>query len=223
MNQLANEWRFEVYNKSLSWQNDEEFRQLFARFGFEGQRLDRKFTLWTLANSVSDLLGHTVECGVLFGHSSHLICSAFKHQHDSRHFIFDSFEGLSLPVEKDFPIDATSFKWKRGDLTVSQEEVRRNLLSFTNIEYLKGWIPTRFKEVNELHFSFAHIDVDLYEPTVESVRFFYPRLLSGGILLCDDYGYDTCPGARAAVDEVARELNFSVIHLPTGQGVVFKR
>ena len=50
------------------------------------------------------------------------------------------------------------------------------------------------------------------------------RLVTGGILLCDDYGYHTCPGARKAFDEFAATTpEQSVVHLPTGQGFIVKR
>src|SRR5688572_31529904 len=41
-------------------------------------------------------------------------------------------------------------------------------------------------------------DVDVYQPTRDSLEYFYPRLVTGGILVCDDYGW---PGARKAVDD----------------------
>jgi hypothetical protein len=69
------------------------------------------------------------------------------------------------------------------------------------IQIMRGWIPSRFAEVAEKKFSFVHIDVDLEKPTRDSLEFFYPRLSDGGILLCDDYGFDTCPGVTAAIDE----------------------
>ncbi|HEX3704868.1 MAG TPA: TylF/MycF/NovP-related O-methyltransferase, partial [Vicinamibacterales bacterium] len=46
-----------------------------------------------------------------------------------------------------------------------------------------------------------HIDVDLYEPTRDSIAFLYERMNPGGIVVCDDYGFMTCPGATKAIDE----------------------
>ena len=84
-------------------------------------------------------------------------------------------------------------------------------------------IPDRFPDVADREFRFVHIDVDLYEPTLDSLAFFYPRLVTGGILLCDDYGFTTCPGARRAFDEMVHEWGLGgVIELPTGQGFVVK-
>ena len=54
------------------------------------------------------------------------------------------------------------------------------------------------------------------------MKFFYPRLNSGGMIICDDYGFRTCPGARRAVDEYMSDKMESVIELPTGQAVIIK-
>ena len=76
--------------------------------------------------------------------------------------------------------------------------MRSRLAEFPNISYYKGWIPERFREVESLRFSFVHVDVDLEQPTRDSLEFFYPRLSPGGVLLCDDYGSSLCPGATSA-------------------------
>ncbi len=70
---------------------------------------------------------------------------------------------------------------------------------------------------SDARFAFVHVDVDLYQPTRDAIDFFYPRLLPGGILLFDDYGFMTCPGARRAVDEHRRSSSDAFIRLPTGQ------
>ena len=114
--------------------------------------------------------------------------------------LFDSFEGLSGPTEQDaFRPDIAN--WSKGDLTASEDIAAKNLADFSNVSFHRGWIPSRFGEVADLTFALLHVDVDLYAPTMESMRFFWPRLAPGGLVVCDDYGSVRCPGARAAIDE----------------------
>jgi O-methyltransferase len=102
--------------------------------------------------------------------------------------------------------------------------VSANLKRFDFIHYYRGWIPTRFADVTNNRFSFVHIDVDLYQPTRDSLAFFYERMLRGGIILCDDYGSIHCPGATRAFDEfLADKPEKHVIQLTTGQGLIVKR
>jgi hypothetical protein len=131
--------------------------------------------------------------------------------------LFDSFEGLSAPLKKDGDF------WYENALAVSEEEARKNLRSFSNARFYKGWIPKRFAEVADRKFAFVHIDVDIYEPTRDSLAFFYPRLQSGALLVCDDYGFAVCPGATQAMDEFFADKPERIVHLPTGQGLIIKR
>ena len=216
---------FEIYNKNLMWQDEPAFWDIWNASPYAGtQRHDRKFVLWSMARSTRHLPGDTAECGVLDGASSYLICSAREDGGLPEHHAFDSFEGLSVPGPEDRPHTSAAFHWTAGDLSVPIEETMRKLGRFGNVRYHRGWIPQRFGEVAARRFSFVHVDVDLYQPTKDSLTFFYPRLVPGGILLCDDYGYHTCPGARRAFDEFAATTpERSVVHLPTGQGFLVKR
>jgi hypothetical protein len=134
--------------------------------------------------------------------------------------LFDSFEGISQPDARDVASDAEIMPWSEGDLSASESLVRQNLVQFKNVEYYKGWIPTRFDEVAGRSFRVVHIDVDLYQPTRDSLEFFYPRLVIGGTIVMDDYGLMTCPGARQAADEFAGANDLDILELPTGQGII---
>jgi len=134
----------------------------------------RRWTMHQLLRMVAHAPGDTAECGAWRGASSFLICKANEASELAReHFIFDSFEGLSDPSSTD------GTHWKRGDLSAGEELVRANLSDCANVRLMKGWIPNRFAEVEDRTFAFVHIDVDLYEPTRDSLEFFYPRLSLG--------------------------------------------
>jgi hypothetical protein len=90
------------------------------------------------------------------------------------------------------------------------------------VECYPGWIPDRFPEVDDRCFSFVHIDVDLYQPTLDSLEFFYPRLSTGGIIVLDDYGFGTCPGATAAVDSFMRDKAEPIVNLSAGGAFLMK-
>jgi O-methyltransferase len=57
---------------------------------------------------------------------------------------------------------------------------------------------------------------------MDCLNFIWPRLSQGGFIVFDDYGFPTCPGARAAVDEFFHAKDFRPLCLPTGQALVFK-
>jgi O-methyltransferase len=181
--------------------DDEKFLTFYRRFmdPENWHSLDRKYTLKELLKLVIHLNGDAAECGCYKGVSAYLICESLFNTAFNVH-LFDSFEGLPEPkvIDGDY--------WTRGSLATSEDNVHATLAEFDNYKVYKGWIPDRFGDVAGCVFRFVHVDVDLYQPTLDSLNFFYPRLVPGGILLLDDYGFKPCPGAKAAADEFfARE------------------
>jgi len=230
LSKLATQWKFQIYNRNLYWVDDPSFWNVWntwlASPTHSPQRPDRKFVAWSMALSTLNIDGDTAECGVFDGATSYLICSAAKKANIHKtHHAFDSWEGLSTPSKEDKSENKYNvFLWKKGDLKISQAQTMQNLSDCENIIYHRGWIPERFHEIEDKRFSFVHIDVDIYEPTRDSLEFFYPRMSLGGIILCDDYAYHTCPGTKKAFDDFVQAKRIDpVIHLPTGQGFITKR
>lgn len=209
------EYRF-TYPQMTWWRND-LFNAYLHRFDEYGHfNTQRRWMLAQLMRLTETVPGDTAECGVYRGCGSWAILRMNEKSGFNRiHHIFDSFEGLSAPDAKD------GGHWTLGDLAAG-EAVVRDALGAGNYRLYKGWIPERFSEVADRQFSFVHVDVDLYEPTRASVEFFYERLNTGGILLCDDYGFDTCPGATQAVDEFLDDKPEKMLSLADGGGFFIK-
>jgi hypothetical protein len=163
-----------------------------------------------------DADGDTAECGVFTGLTSYLICRRTQGT-GKLHHAFDSWEGLSAPGEGEEAF------WEAGELAVSEDQARANLAEFDFVRFHRGWIPSRFDDVADRSFAFVHLDVDLYDPTLASLLFFYPRLSPGGVLLFDDYGLEKCPGVRQAIDEFFADKPEPVLELPTSQALVLLR
>lgn len=222
---IANRQGFEVYKPRLIWMADEEFlaaREVARKRRIDGGPSDRCYMLLEAARLVRGIEGDFAECGVRYGKSSLFLLTGAGKQSTKRLHAFDSFEGLSDPGAVDLDASGKS-EWAKGDLAVPEDIVRRNLADFgARVVLHKGWIPERFGDVEDARFSLVHVDVDLHDPTLASVEFFYPRVNPGGIILCDDYGVSSCPGAKRAIDDFFADKPERVIALPTGQSMVFK-
>jgi len=178
--------------------------------------LDRKYTLDQMLKLVRHIDGEVAECGVYKGASALLMCRALLGTTSLVH-LFDSFEGLAEPL----PVDGRY--WKKGSLSTSEADLHETLRGMDNYRVYKGWIPERFSEVADRTFRFVHIDVDLYDPTLASLAFFFPRLAKGGMVLLDDHGFASCPGAKQAADEFFSGRPESIAMLPTGQAFAIKQ
>jgi hypothetical protein len=198
--------------------SDRTFAAIYEKFAEGNYRAyDRRWTVGQLARHAVALDGAFAECGVYRGGTAYVMAMALA-QHGApgrKLHLFDSFHGLSRPD----PADGAY--WKAGDLAASLAEVSAHLAEWSDrLVMHPGWIPSRFADVSAERFAFVHIDVDLYQPTRESLAFFSDRMVPGGIVLCDDYGFASCPGARRAMDEFFAARRETIIHLPTGQGMV---
>lgn len=103
LNELARRRGFFVYNANLAWLDDDTFWPAWKEFAGRPQRADRKYVLCRLVRHAANLPGDTAECGIMDGASSYLICLAKGDQHTSMHHVFNSFEGLSQPMDEDRP------------------------------------------------------------------------------------------------------------------------
>jgi len=176
------------------------------------------------------LPGRRAECGVFQGTSALMLCRAARAQDPrfdgSRMHLIDSFEGLSAPGAED-RIDGVSESeapplTRRGSFAAHLEQVRRALADFPGVAIHKGWVPAVLAELPEAEWSFVHVDVDLYEPTLGALEYFVPRLAPGGVIVCDDYSAPFFPGASRAWDRYCGEHDVPFVVLPTGQSVILK-
>ncbi len=199
----------------LDWWRDPEFNRFLDKFQErDGFNAVRHWTLYQLLHLTETVPGDTAECGVFRGAASFLMATAnARHADQPLHFGFDSFQGLSTPNEKD------GEHWSRGDLCSPIIVANENLASFgERVRLYQGWIPERFTEVSNRRFRFVHLDVDLFQPTLDGLTFFYERVNEGGIVLCDDYAWTTCPGATAAVNTFLKDKPERMLMLPAGGG-----
>jgi len=235
---LASDYVFRRHAVTPAWA-DATYRSLFSR----GLRLDgspcfgRDKRFWHLVQflkATSHLTGETAEAGCLFGLSSFLMCSyeqlAKPEYLGETHQIFDSFMGFRDISEHDIGRDShngikIANKMNRV-LELNQcfiNRTRTTLADFPKVRYHQGWIPELFEGVERKTYRFVHIDLDLYEPIRAALEFFFPQLVQSGIIVVDDYGFRTWPGAKDAVDEWCQESGQQVVPLITGNAVVIKR
>lgn len=224
----------------LLLENDEFYGDLYQKGSLltgtpDGgdKRFARFYNLVQFFSFVGHLQGAVAECGCWRGLSSYLLCHYAKLADATfvgdGYEIYDSFEGLSVPISEDKIRDLRLISHlgeiggQTGNFAASDETVRISLADFPKIEYVKGWIPDVFRNRSAIvNYKFVHVDLDLYAPTKGAISHFFPMLVKGGILVCDDYGSLRWPGAKRAVDEYCCENKVGFVPLSTGQAVLFK-
>ena len=181
----------------------------FAFFPYEA------YMVHSIAKSQRELDGDMVEVGVYQGGSAKLICEV---KGDRKLFLFDTFVGL--PELSDTDTHFGKKHWKKNQFNdTSLEAVKDYLSLYENVDIIKGEFPKTADNIRNSKFSFVHLDVDLYRSTIECLKFFYPRLVNGGIILVHDYHSD---GIQKAFKEFLQSNKARLIELTGSQCMIIK-
>jgi O-methyltransferase len=209
------------YATYAPWSVDREFIAVH-----EGVRLHtlvdsyRLWELWRLVEQVIKLpAGDFIEVGVWRGGSGCLIAKrAELLGNGSQVFLCDTFTG----IVKAGPNDD---HFKGGELADTAESLVLELADQLNVKVqtLKGIFPDQTGDrIEERIFRFGHIDVDVYESARTCTEWIWPRLVSRGIIVYDDYGFKGAEGVRKFVDEWATEKDCTFLYNLNGHAIVVK-
>jgi hypothetical protein len=181
--------------------------------------------IYGLINAIRYLIhnkisGDFVECGVWKGGSMMAAAKTLLtlNSMDRELHLFDTYAGMTAPSKK----DGTSFASQTPDKLFVQsrnqdgtskwcysslEETRRNMLSVRypeeKIHFIKGPVEETIPQHAPAKIALLRLDTDFYESSKHELIHLFPRLVSGGVLLLDDYGH--WEGQRTAVDEYLTE------------------
>ncbi|MDF2437201.1 MAG: hypothetical protein K0Q95_1577 [Bacteroidota bacterium] len=185
---------------SLERQTRDKVRFYF--FWFQIERLKK-----------NNIPGSFAELGVYKGITANMF---YEMDRSRKLHLFDTFEGFD---ERDlFKEEQKESKFNPKNFSdTSVEAVREYINGGENIIFHKGYFPESTKGLENETFSFVNIDADLYLPTIESLKFFYPRLSPGGVIIIHDYNHNW-DGARKAIDEFSLTIPEGIVEIPDWQG-----
>lgn len=201
----------------VNWSKDEAFEKAVQKVkSFTMLERDRLFTLWQFARQAKVLSGAIAQVGVFRGGSARLIAYAIE-GNAKPFYLFDTFKGMPKVNES---IDLH----KEGDfIDTSLDSVKERFSNAKNVIFCPGIFPNTADPAKNEKFSFVYIDVDIYQSTLDSLKFFYPRMLSGGFIVFDDYMGKNTPGVKKALDEFLSDKKEMPIITTVGQCVIIKQ
>jgi O-methyltransferase len=160
-----------------------------------------------LVDQTTNVPGDLAECGVFRGGSLVPTAIYLQQRGIPKHiFGFDSFQGFDAVVSKDVALGGTRDPHRKlGGFSETSEGFVAGKLRRFKVERGATLVPGYFRDslqkCAESRFSFVHLDCDTYDSYSECLRFFYPRVNPGGIILFDEYNDPAWPGCNMAIDE----------------------
>lgn len=165
--------------------------------------------------------GDLIETGVWRGGATIFMRAILKvyNVKDKKVWVADSFEGLPPPDLHNYPQDKGLDLYTFKNLAVSLDTVKENFKRYNLLDnqviFLKGWFKDTLPQAPINKLSVLRLDGDLYESTLEALKYLYPKLSIGGYVIIDDYG--AIKPCRQAVNyyrkhNKIREPIFSIDH-----------
>lgn len=163
-----------------------------------------------------NLPGRVAELGVFKGDFAMKLNEAFP---DRDLHLFDTFEGFDqrdVSVETERAIDTPDKTFPGAEVEV----VMGKMKTPEKVHLHKGFFPDTAVGMEDHQFAFVSLDVDLYQPTLEGLKFFYPRLVRGGYIFIHDFHSFNFPGCGIAVREFIAENDVAYVPLSDQGGSV---
>lgn len=206
--------------------NTERFKKAYAAASatnpWENFTLQwRVYLVCFFADSVKNLEGDFVECGVNTGAFSRAIIDYINFPSTGKKFyLFDTFEGMveSQITREEMEVGIGHYLNNYRNV---YDEVVKTFSPF-NVQVVKGIVPESLIHFKGDKVCYLSIDMNVVEPEIKAFEFFWDKVVSGGVIILDDYGFPQHVNQRLAFDKLVKKYNVDILCLPTGQGIIFK-
>ena len=184
----------------------------------------RNGTLQLLADEIRDrnIPGEIAELGVYQGDTSAIFNEWFPERTLN---LFDTFEGyvkeeLNDTINRGLINQASANSLAHFDNT-NVELVMSKMKHPERVKIYKGLFPDTVPS-EEKQFALVLIDVSFYIPSLAGLKYFYPRLSSGGYIMMQSYNApEFAEGNRQAIAELEKEFGHVVkIPIPDKRGSI---
>ena len=218
-----------AYCKNMTWMNDPSFVRAYRRgadsgHGWKDIHIEWRvhIILWAASHALR-LGGDFVECGVHTGIFSLAACDylSFEKQAGRKFWLFDTFQGIPqeqmLEKEKEHRSEYNSRFYFD-----SYERAKANFAPYPNVALVRGMVPDSLSTVKIERVCYLSIDMNIAKPEVAAMEYFWDKLVTGAVVVFDDYGWQNYGEQTRALDAFAASKGVKIATLPTGQGLMIK-
>ena len=190
-------------------------------FGYDENNDSRVLWLRNFSNHAykTNMHGNVAECGVYSGHFARFINKYFP---DKNLYLFDTFDGFHIQ-DIDFELSFGNDSFNK-----SRFALEKNIFTGIDIECVmqhmphpekciikKGFFPETAIGIED-SFCFVNLDMDLYQPMLAALEFFWDKMIPEGIILLHDYYHPDLPGVAQAVTDFEKTIGKRICKMPIG-------
>jgi O-methyltransferase len=207
------------------WLGDEAFMKIYDQVR-NNTLVDiyRCYELWQLVEQAQSLnrTAAILEVGVWRGGTGGIMAGQLSNLNStSTIYLADTFTGVAKAGVND------SFYTGGEHSDTSQyivEDLLKNKTKYSYYQVLKGIFPdeTADKIPMTEQFGLCHIDVDVYTSAKDILEWVWDKLIIGGMVVFEDYGFHSCTGVTKLVEEYRNFPDRQIIHNLNGHAIMTK-
>lgn len=172
-------------------------------------RLRAHICTWA-ANQVKDLEGDFFEFGTYFGILPMTICRYLNFEEVNKNFYLYDTWGPLPGYHTSYPDDI-------------YELVKQRFKKYRNVQLVRGLIPEAIKYHQIDKIAYMSLDMNSSEPERAVLDLLFEKVVPGGIIYFDDYGWGEKSKLRETVDEFFSNKRETLLHFPSGNSIVIKK
>ena len=175
------------------------------------------------------LKGDFVECGVNKGFLSHIVMDYLGFDSGSPlFFLVDTYQGFDdrylTPSERARLQQYAAFtkskrSWESSIYEPCYDLVVKAFADFETARIVKGSVPDVLTEIKTESVAYLSIDMNCVAPEIAAIEYFWPKLLHGGVVVLDDYGWQGHEEQMLAMDAFASRSRHKNLMFANGTGI----
>lgn len=171
------------------------------------------------AENAKKIEGDFVECGVNKGGMS----LAIMHYTDfntlnKKFWLLDTYKGFDIAQLTSDQKERLSFDY----YDECYESVVKTFNPYPNAKIIRGTVPDTLHHVETDKVAYLSIDMNIPQPEVAALDYFWEKLVPGAIVVLDDYNWPKNRDQKTALDRAVAKFDVKILEMPTGQGLIVK-
>lgn len=165
--------------------------------------ISRFLTLYEAYKMTLGVAGHVAEIGVYKGAGSLFfakLMKLFEPQSLTLVHGFDWFRGAEITDEEKFVAEGECTEDHSRLMRLIRAQGLDNVVHIHNLDVTKD-LGRFFEENSHLQFKLIFADCGIYDVVGSTLKHFWPRLTSGGVMIFDQFNHEVAPGETRAIKE----------------------
>ena len=215
-----------TFDRSVGFVQDPSFAAAMKRNAQTAQEQSLAWRVHTLCWAAEQALhreGDFLECGVWKGFSFGVVTQYLNWSSIPKNlYLYDTFTGIPEAYNSEKRSNAVYEQQNADDPDAIFKAAQARFDGMENVHLVRGTVPETFAQTCPEKIALLHLDMNSAASEIAALEVLWDRLVPGGLIVFDDYGWASYSAQKIAEDAFMKERGHTIMELPTGQGLLLK-